>query len=106
MAHYRAPGNTGKCLLHRKVICSSDLCRVLLLFMVISLIITPQGNSGYNLEYLSTVICKIYEKKRFMEKKNFRNELSIFIGQIPLSLVSAGAYGAGKYFNGKHICYT
>ena len=40
--NYTAPGNPGKCLLHRKVISSSDLCRVLLLFMVISLIITPQ----------------------------------------------------------------
>lgn len=43
LINYRAPGNPGKCLLHRKVISPSDLCRVLLLFMVISLIITPQG---------------------------------------------------------------
>lgn len=32
----------------------------------------------------------------------FRNVLSIFIGQIPLSLVSAGAYGTGKCLNGRH----
>ena len=83
LAHYRAPGNTGKCLLHRKVICSSDLCRVLLLFMVISLIITPQGNTGYNLEYLSTVICKIYGKKRFMEKKISEMSFPFSLGKFP-----------------------
>lgn len=52
--------------------------------------------TGYNLAYLSTAICKIYGKQFF------RNVLSIFIGQIPLSRVSAGAYGAGKCFNGQH----
>lgn len=50
----------------------------------------------YSLEYLRTVICKIYEKQ-FL-----RNVLSIFIEQIPLSLVSAGAYGTGKCLNGQH----
>lgn len=50
----------------------------------------------YSLEYLRTVICKIYGKQ-FL-----RNVLSIFIEQIPLSLVSAGAYGTGKCLNGQH----
>lgn len=45
---------------------------------------------------MRNVIRKIYGK-RF-----FRNVLSIFIGQIPLSLVSAGAYGTGKCLNGQH----
>jgi hypothetical protein len=39
---------------------------------------------------------------RIYGKQFFRNALSIFIGQIPLSLVSAAAYGEGKGFNGQH----
>jgi hypothetical protein len=64
--------------------------------MVISLKIAPQGSIWLQPRILSMVIWRIYGKQFF------RNALSIFIGQIPLSLVSAAAYGEGKAFNGQH----